>query len=158
MTPTPEELKAEEAKKKADEEAAAKAKADADAKAKAEEEKRRKKDEAEDPLYAELDRELHAKLGDDVYNDFKDKPLKERVLLLRSIAKAVDKNAPGGTKKPEDPPIDKSKEPKDPSAGAAGKKQLTKTLAETNNIREFNKKYTQRSSMLGVRDKLLEEK
>ena len=87
----------------------------------------------DDPLYVELDAELKAKLGDDLYNDYKDYPIKERVGLLRSLDKSLEK-----AKKMKEE-IEKGKEDKpkpeasNPVAPPAPHKVKPKTVLEQNN-------------------------
>jgi len=158
MTETPEQLKAKaDAAAKAKADAAAKEKADADLKAKAEEasakakleeEKQKRKDLAEDPLYAETDQRLKQKLGEDVYKDFQDHPLKERVMLLIAVEKAVDKQAAAQVP-PATPPIDKTGTPNgitNPPAGDVP--EAPKTLLELNNAEDFKRDFRAASSYL----------
>jgi len=88
---TEEEKKAEELKKKAEEEAKKKENEVPKDKHGTPTVENSEKKEPDDPLMKELDSELKSKLGDEIYKDYANYPIKERVVMLRAISKGIDK-------------------------------------------------------------------
>lgn len=94
------------------------------------------KKEPDDSLLLDLDAEYKSKLGDGVYNDYKDYPLKERVKMLRAILKGIEKVKP----------IEEAKNPATPPANATNKNQKPKTLLELNNKDVMFEKFQSQTS------------
>ena len=105
-------------------------------------------DETSKAILEGLDAELKTKLGEDIYNDYKDYDLPIRVKNLQNIMKSVDK-----FEREKKGSIDKTGEVKTagdvpPPEPPKEKKPEFKTLAELNNSKEFLRDMRQHSSYL----------
>lgn len=107
-----------------------------------------KLDKSSKEILEDLNEQLKTKLGDEIYETYKDYDLPERIKLMQSIMKSVEKFT--SEKKG---PIDKTGEVKDaggvpPPEPPKEKKPEFKTLAELNNSKEFLRDMQKHSSYL----------
>ena len=114
-----------------------------------------KLDDSSKAILEALDEQLKEKLGDEIYDDYKDYSLPERIKHMQTVIKSVER-----FEREKKKTIDKTKETKKdaPPASTDGKDKIkyvqSKTLADINSEREFQIDIKKGSGFLAASQKL----